>query len=51
MDYIYVYNDKLLKRNTYWRKVDSEWIQVDKDGESLDEDDKDYQKEIPKTSK
>ena len=51
MDDIYFYNDKLLKRNTYWRKVDSELIQVDKYGVSLDEDDKDYQKEIPKTSK
>jgi len=51
MDDMYFYNDKLLKRNTYWRKVDSELIQVDKYGVSLDEDDKDYQKEIPKTSK
>lgn len=51
MDDMYFYNDKLLKRNTYWRKIDSELIQVDKYGVSLDEDDKDYQKEIPKTSK
>ena len=51
IDDIYFYNDKLLKRNTYWRKIDSELIQVDKYGVSLDEDDKDYQKEIPKTSK
>ena len=51
MDDMYFYNDKLLKRNTYWRKIDSELIQVDEYGESLDEDDKDYQKEIPNTSK
>ena len=51
IDDIYFYNDKLLKRNTYWRKIDSELIQVDEYGESLDEDDKDYQKEIPNTSK
>jgi hypothetical protein len=51
IDDIYFYNDKLLKRNTYWREVDSELIQVDEYGESLDEDDKDYQKEIPNTSK
>ena len=48
---IYFYHDKLLKRNTYWREVDSELIQVDEYGVSLDEDDKDYQEEIPETSK
>jgi len=48
---IYFYHDKLLKRNTYWREVDSELIQVDEYGVRLEEDDKDYQEEIPKTSK
>ena len=48
---IYFYQDKLLKRNTYWREVDSELIQVDEYGVRLEEDDKDYQEEIPKTSK
>ena len=48
---IYFYHDRLLKRNTYWREVDSELIQVDEYGVSLDEDDKDYQEEIPETSK
>ena len=48
---IYFYHDKLLKRNTYWREVDSELIQVNEYGVSLDEGDKDYQEEIPETSK
>ena len=48
---IYFYHDRLLKRNTYWREVDSELIQVDEYGVRLDEDDKDYQEEIPETSK
>ena len=48
---LYFYYDKLLKKNTYWMVVDSELIQVNQYGARIDEDDDDYQDEIPKTSK
>lgn len=48
---LYFYYDKLLKKNTYWMVVDSELIQVNQYGARIDEDDEDYQEEIPKTSK
>ena len=48
---LYFYYDKLLKKNTYWKFMDSEIVQVSQYGVRLDEDDEDYQDEIPKTSK
>ena len=48
---LYFYYDKLLKKNTYWMVVDSELIQVNQYGAKIDEDDEDYQDEIPNTSK
>ena len=38
-------------KNTYWMVVDSELIQVNQYGAKIDEDDEDYQDEIPNTSK
>jgi len=47
---LYFYYNKLLKKNTYWKFMDSELVQVNQYGVRLDEVDKDYQDEIPNTS-
>ena len=48
---VYFYYDKLNKKNKYWMAIDSGFYQVDQYGVKLDEDDDDYQEEIPKASK
>lgn len=47
---LYFYYNKLHKKNTYWKFVDTELVQVNQYGVRLDEVDKDYQEEIPNTS-
>lgn len=48
---IYFYYDKLLKKNTYWKFMDTEIVQVSQYGVRLDEDDEGYQDETPISSK
>ena len=47
---IYFYYNRKLKKNTYWLSTDSGWKQVNAYQEGLDDDDEDYQFNVPKES-
>ena len=50
IDDIYFYYNGKLKKNTYWISTDSGWKQVNEYQVGLDDDDEDYQFNVPKES-
>ena len=50
IDDIYFYYNAKLKKNTYWISTESGWKQVNEYQQILDDDDEDYQLNIPKKS-
>jgi len=50
IDDVYYYYNKKLKKNTYWILTDSGWKQVNEYKVGLDDDDEDYQFNVPKES-
>ena len=50
IDDIYFYYNAKLKKNTYWISTESGWKQVNEYQQILDDDDEDYQLNIPKES-
>ena len=50
IDDIYFYYKGKLKKNTYWISTDSGWKQVNEYQVGLDDDDEDYQFNVPKES-
>ena len=50
IDDIYFYYNRKLKKNTYWISTESGWKQVNEYQQILDDDDEDYQLNIPKES-
>ena len=50
IDDIYFYYNRKLKKNTYWISTDSGWKQVNEYQVGLDDDDEDYQFNVPKES-
>ena len=50
IDDIYFYYNAKLKKNTYWISTESGWKQVNEYQQILDDDDEDYQFNVPKES-
>ena len=50
IDGIYFYYNAKLKKNTYWISTESGWKQVNEYQQILDDDDEDYQFNVPKES-
>ena len=50
IDDIYFYYNRKLKKNTYWISTESGWKQVNEYQQILDDDDEDYQFNVPKES-
>ena len=50
IDDIYFYYNRKLKKNTYWISTESGWKQVNEYQQMLDDDDENYQSNVPKES-